>query len=113
MTEIAEAAVPGLRERVLWREVLPPADMAQTGAAARRWRGREGRFLRPGNRTRIPGLYAVGGWSHPGGGPAHAGMSGAIVAGLIVNGDDWSRLVVGPGRRAAADRPRPGGRAAQ
>ncbi|MGW9174362.1 phytoene desaturase family protein [Streptomyces decoyicus] len=87
MTEIAEAAVPGLRERVLWREVLPPADDALvTGPALA---GREGRFLRPGNRTRIPGLYAVGGWSHPGGGPAHAGMSGAIVAGLIVNGDDW------------------------
>ncbi|MFC9234291.1 phytoene desaturase family protein [Streptomyces decoyicus] len=87
MTEIAEAAVPGLRERVQWREVLPPADDAWvTGPALA---GQEGRFLRPGNRTRIPGLYAVGGWSHPGGGPAHAGMSGAIVAGLIVNGDDW------------------------
>ncbi|MFJ5800375.1 phytoene desaturase family protein [Streptomyces decoyicus] len=87
MTEIAEAAVPGLRERVLWREVLPPADDA--GVPGPALAGREGRFLRPGNRTRIPGLYAVGGWSHPGGGPAHAGMSGAIVAGLIVNGDDW------------------------
>ncbi|MEX2973302.1 phytoene desaturase family protein [Streptomyces sp. C184] len=87
MTGIAEAAVPGLRERVLWREVLPPTDdMPVPGPALA---GREGRFLRPGNRTRIPGLYAVGGWSHPGGGLAHAGMSGAIVAGLIVHGDDW------------------------
>ncbi|KPC61734.1 phytoene desaturase family protein [Streptomyces chattanoogensis] len=87
MTGIAEAAVPGLRERVLWREVLPPVegDLVPGPALA----GRDGRFLRPGNRTRIPGLYTVGGWSHPGGGPAHAGMSGAIVAGLIVNGDDW------------------------
>ncbi|MFD5733807.1 phytoene desaturase family protein [Streptomyces sioyaensis] len=87
MTGIAEAAVPGLRERVLWREVLPPTDdMPVPGPALA---GQEGRFLRPGNRTRIPGLYAVGGWSHPGGGLAHAGMSGAIVAGLIVHGDDW------------------------
>lgn len=87
MTEIAEAAVPGLRERVLWREVLPPApDGLVPGPSLA---GQEGRFLRPGNRTRIPGLYTVGGWSHPGGGTAHAGMSGAIVAGLIVNGDDW------------------------
>ncbi|MGP8302428.1 phytoene desaturase family protein [Streptomyces inhibens] len=87
LTAIAEAAVPGLRERMLWREVLPPTDdMVVPGPALA---GQEGRFLRPGNRTRIPGLYAVGGWSHPGGGPAHAGMSGAIVAGLIVNGDDW------------------------
>ncbi|WP_405837610.1 NAD(P)/FAD-dependent oxidoreductase [Streptomyces platensis] len=87
MTEIAETAVPGLRERVLWREVLPPTDDALVPGPA--LAGQEGRFLRPANRTRIPGLYAVGGWSHPGGGPAHAGMSGAIVAGLIVNGDDW------------------------
>lgn len=87
LTEIAEAAVPGLRERVLWREVLPPSDDALVPGPA--LAGRDGRFLRPGNRTRIPGLYAVGGWSHPGGGPAHAGMSGALVAGLIVNGDDW------------------------
>ncbi|MEK2472847.1 NAD(P)/FAD-dependent oxidoreductase [Streptomyces noursei] len=83
----AEAAVPGLRERVLWREVRSPADGGPVPGPA--LAGREGRFLRPGNRTRIPGLYAVGDWSHPGGGLAHAGMSGAIVAGLIVNGDDW------------------------
>ncbi|MER6845195.1 phytoene desaturase family protein [Streptomyces platensis] len=87
MTEIAEAAVPGLRERILWREVVPPTDDTLVPGPA--LAGRQGRFLRPANRTRIPGLYMVGGWSHPGGGPAHAGMSGAIVAGLIVNGDDW------------------------
>ncbi|MFG2221749.1 phytoene desaturase family protein [Streptomyces sp. NPDC048644] len=87
MTELAEAAVPGLRERVLWREVLPPSGDALVPGPA--LAGAGGRFLRPANRTRIPGLYAVGGWSHPGGGLAHAGMSGAIVAGLIVNGDDW------------------------
>ncbi|WP_030020895.1 phytoene desaturase family protein [Streptomyces monomycini] len=83
----AEAAVPGLRERVLWRAVLPPAEgEAIPGPALA---GAGGRFLRPANRTRVPGLYAVGGWTHPGGGLAHAGMSGALVAGLIVNGDDW------------------------
>ncbi|OKI05207.1 phytoene dehydrogenase [Streptomyces sp. CB02923] len=83
----AEAAIPGLRERVLWRAVLPPdAGGSVPGPALA---GAGGRFLRPGNRTRIPGLYAVGGWTHPGGGLAHAGMSGALVAGLIVNGDGW------------------------
>ncbi|MGV4924301.1 NAD(P)/FAD-dependent oxidoreductase [Streptomyces sp. BHT-5-2] len=87
LVETAEAAVPGLRERVLWREVRSPADSGPVPGPA--LPGREGRFLRPGNRTRIPGLYAVGGWSHPGGGLAHAGMSGALVAGLIVHGDDW------------------------
>ncbi len=87
MTEIAEAAVPGLRERLLWREILPADAEARVPGPA--LAGADGRFLRPANRTRVPGLYAVGGWSHPGGGLAHAGMSGAIVAGLIVNGDDW------------------------
>lgn len=87
LVECAEAAVPGLRERVLWREVLPPSDDALVPGPA--LAGAGGRFLRPANRTRIPGLYAAGGWSHPGGGLAHAGMSGALVAGLIVNGDDW------------------------
>lgn len=43
----------------------------------------------PGNRTRLPGLYLAGGWAHPGGGLAHAGMSGALVSGLIVEGDDF------------------------
>ncbi|MEV5598812.1 NAD(P)/FAD-dependent oxidoreductase [Streptomyces sp. NPDC052496] len=83
----AEAAIPGLRDRVLWRAVLPPAEGASVPGPA--LAGAGGRFLRPGNRTRIPGLYAVGGWTHPGGGLAHAGMSGALVAGLIVNGDGW------------------------
>ena len=32
------------------------------------------------------GLFAVGGWAQPGGGLPHAGMSGALVAGLIVEG---------------------------
>lgn len=72
---------------MLWRAVLPPAEGESVPGPA--LAGAGGRFLRPANRTRIPGLYAVGGWTHPGGGLAHAGMSGALVAGLIVNGDDW------------------------
>ncbi|MEU1025176.1 NAD(P)/FAD-dependent oxidoreductase, partial [Streptomyces sp. NPDC005904] len=48
-----------------------------------------GRLLHPSNSTRLPGLFAVGGWSHPGGGLPHAGMSGALVAGLIVEGPDF------------------------
>ncbi|MFD0384207.1 FAD-dependent oxidoreductase [Streptomyces stramineus] len=51
--------------------------------------GAGGAFLRPGNTTRVPGLYLAGGFAHPGGGLAHAGMSGAMVAGLIVAGADW------------------------
>ncbi|WAZ21155.1 NAD(P)/FAD-dependent oxidoreductase [Streptomyces cinnabarinus] len=92
MVEAAERAVPGLRERTLWREVRTPAHThAETGAEgggvpAPALAAAEGAFLFPANSTRVPGLFTVGGWSHPGGGLAHAGMSGALVAGLIVEG---------------------------
>ncbi|KAK1178539.1 NAD(P)/FAD-dependent oxidoreductase [Streptomyces sp. NBS 14/10] len=92
---VAEAAIPGLRDRLLWREVRTPADTAaDTGATGGAvpgpaLAGAEGRFLRPANATRLPGLYLAGGWAHPGGGLAHAGMSGTMVAGLIVGGADW------------------------
>ncbi|MGW6776214.1 NAD(P)/FAD-dependent oxidoreductase, partial [Streptomyces sp. NPDC055037] len=91
----AGAAVPGIAERLLWREVRTPADTAAlTGAAggsvpAPALAGAEGRLLLPGNPTRLSGLYRAGGWAHPGGGLAHAGMSGALVAGLIVEGADF------------------------
>ncbi|MBT2384724.1 NAD(P)/FAD-dependent oxidoreductase [Streptomyces sp. ISL-11] len=95
MTDAAAAAVPGLRERLLWREFRTPADTeAATGAEgggvpAPVLAGAGGAFLRPGNATGVPGLYLAGGFAHPGGGLAHAGMSGAMVAGLIVDGAGW------------------------
>ena len=91
----AEAAIPGLRERLLWREIRSPGlGEDETGAAfggvsAPSLAAGEGRFLHPANTTRFPGLYRVGGWSHPGGGLPHAGMSGALVAGLIVEGPEF------------------------
>jgi phytoene dehydrogenase-like protein len=91
----AEAAVPGLRSRLLWHEVRTPADVAEaTGAdggsvPAPALAAADGRLLHPANGTRLPGLFAVGGWSHPGGGLPHAGMSGALVAGLIVEGPEF------------------------
>ncbi|MFC7991338.1 phytoene desaturase family protein [Streptomyces pilosus] len=95
VVEAAGEAVPGLRERVLWREVRTPyAGDEGTGAVsggipAPALAAGGGRFLRPANVTALPGLYRVGGWSHPGGGLPHAGMSGALVAGLIVEGPDF------------------------
>lgn len=88
----AQAVVPGVAERLIRREVRTPADTAvETGAAggsvpAPALAGAGGRLLRPSNVTRMSGLYRAGGWAHPGGGLAHAGMSGALVAGLIVEG---------------------------
>ncbi|MFI2028573.1 phytoene desaturase family protein [Streptomyces buecherae] len=91
----AEAAVPDLRDRLLWSEIRTPYDTARdTGVATGSvpvpaLAGAGGRYLAPANPGQLPGLYRVGGWSHPGGGLAHAGMSGAMVAGLIVDGADW------------------------
>ncbi|MGW6710719.1 phytoene desaturase family protein [Streptomyces sp. NPDC054956] len=88
----AARAVPGLRERLLWHELRTPADIAAaTGAAhgavpAPSLAGAGGRLLHPANTTALPGLHLAGGWAHPGGGLAHAGMTGALVAGLIVEG---------------------------
>ncbi|MEU9368847.1 NAD(P)/FAD-dependent oxidoreductase [Streptomyces avermitilis] len=92
---IAERAIPDLRDRLLWHETRTPDDVAQaTGAPggaipAPALAAADGRLLHPANTTRMPGLFTVGGWSHPGGGLPHAGMSGALVAGLIVEGPDF------------------------
>ncbi|MET9963478.1 NAD(P)/FAD-dependent oxidoreductase [Streptomyces sp. NPDC006326] len=89
---LAARAVPGLRERLLWWEARTPADVeAATGALGGAvpppaLAGAGGRLLRPANTTALPGLFLAGGWAHPGGGLAHAGMTGALVAGLIVEG---------------------------
>lgn len=95
LLEAAGRAVPGLRERLLWHEARTPGDTeSETGARsgavpAPSLAAGRGRFLHPANTTRLPGLYRVGGWSHPGGGLPHAGMSGALVAGLIVEGPQF------------------------
>lgn len=95
LLDLAAAAVPGLRERLLWQEVRTPADVeAATGARggsvpAPALAGAGGRLLYPANTTAVPGLYLAGGWAHPGGGLAHAGMTGALVAGLVVEGAEF------------------------
>ena len=92
---VAERVVPDLRERLLWHEVCTPADIAEaTGVAggavpAPSLAAADGALLHPANTTGLPGLFTVGGWSHPGGGLPHAGMSGALVAGLIVEGPEF------------------------
>ncbi|WP_199779891.1 phytoene desaturase family protein [Streptomyces sp. LaPpAH-108] len=87
MLDAASAAIPDLRERLLWHEVVTP-DRAGAVPAPSLAAG-DGRFLHPANSTRLPGLYRVGGWAHPGGGLPHAGMSGALVAGLVVEGPEF------------------------
>ncbi len=93
LLEAAEAAVPGLRERLIWHETRLPERVTDTTGSgeisAPSLAAGQGRFLHPANTTRLPGLYRVGGRSHPGGGLPHAGMSGALVAGLIVEGPEF------------------------
>ncbi|MZD54542.1 NAD(P)/FAD-dependent oxidoreductase [Streptomyces sp. SID5606] len=95
LVDAAERAMPGLRDRLLWREVRTPADVAAaTGVAdgaipAPALAAAGGRLLHAANSTRTEGLFTVGGWSHPGGGLPHAGMSGALVAGLVVEGPEF------------------------
>ncbi|MGV9573411.1 phytoene desaturase family protein [Streptomyces nigra] len=92
---VAERALPELRKRLLWHEVLTPADVEEaTGAEggavpAPALAAADGRMLHASNSTALSGLFTVGSWSHPGGGLPHAGMSGALVAGLIVEGPDF------------------------
>ncbi|RZU37929.1 phytoene desaturase [Streptomyces sp. BK022] len=95
LLDAAAEAVPDLRDRLLWHEVrTPDHNSAETGARdgavpAPSLAAGAGGLLHPANSTRLPGLYRVGGWSHPGGGLPHAGMSGAMVAGLVVEGPEF------------------------
>lgn len=93
MLAAAESAIPGLRDRLLWQEVRTPDDtLRETGWAevpGPALADADGRHLPAANLSPLPGLYFAGGWAHPGGGLAHAGMSGALVSGLIVEGADF------------------------
>jgi phytoene desaturase len=78
-----------VRERVLWSQALSPADLEQrTGAVGgaiygTSSNGAAAAFLRPANRSPVPGLFLVGGSSHPGGGLPLVTLSAQIVAGLV------------------------------
>jgi phytoene desaturase len=78
-----------VRDRVLWRVVRTPADLERAtrspggsiyGTSSN---GVRAAFLRPANRSPLPGLFLVGGSAHPGGGLPLVGLSAAIVAELI------------------------------
>jgi len=88
---LAVMAARGLdvRDRIAWREVRTPADLERRtrsvggslhGPSSNTTRST---FIRPANRSLVPGLFLVGGSTHPGGGVAQVGMSAAIVAELI------------------------------
>ena len=78
-----------VQDRLLWREVRTPAwlqDQTRSPGGSiygTSSHGAGGAFLRPANRSPIPGLFLVGGSAHPGGGLPLVGMSAAIVSDLI------------------------------
>jgi phytoene dehydrogenase-like protein len=88
---LAAMAERGLdvRDRVLWCRARTPADLERdTGSVGgsiygSSSNGARAAFLRPGNRSPVPGLFLVGGSSHPGGGLPLVGLSAAIVTELI------------------------------
>jgi phytoene desaturase len=88
---LAALAERGLdvRHRILWREIRTPADLERdTGSVGGSIYGTSSNgiraaFLRPANRSPVPGLFLVGGSAHPGGGIPLVGLSAAIVADLV------------------------------
>ena len=85
---LAERGLP-VRDRVVWSRTLSPADLEErTGAVGgaiygTSSNGATAAFLRPANRSPVPGLFLVGGSSHPGGGLPLVVLSAQIVAGLV------------------------------
>ncbi|MEO9321903.1 phytoene desaturase family protein [Nocardioides sp. C4-1] len=78
-----------VRDRIRHRTVLTPADLARRtltpggsiyGTSSN---GARAAFQRPSNASSLPGLYLVGGSSHPGGGLPLVVLSSRIVAGLV------------------------------
>jgi phytoene desaturase len=78
-----------VRDRIKWREVRSPADLERATRApggsiyGTSSNGARAAFQRPANQSPIPGLFLVGGSSHPGGGLPLVGMGAEIVADLI------------------------------
>ncbi|MFY1686873.1 phytoene desaturase family protein [Plantactinospora sp. WMMB782] len=80
---LAERGVD-VRDRLLFRELRTPADLAgSAGAPGGAIHGSVGGLLRPANRGPARGLFLVGGSTHPGGGLPMVALSAQIVAGEI------------------------------
>jgi phytoene desaturase len=98
-------------DRIRFTETITPADLERrTGAPGgaiygTASHGPRAALRRPANRSRLPGLYLVGGSAHPGGGIPLVLMSAEIVAGLIgpagrpAESTAGSRAAAGPSRR--------------
>ena len=88
LDRLAERGID-IRSRVTMREIRSPADLADRTRASggsiygTSSNGARSAFLRPANRSPLPGLFLVGGSSHPGGGLPLVMLSAQIVAAMI------------------------------
>ncbi len=88
LDRVAERGID-IRQRVTMREIRSPADLADRTRASggsiygTSSNGARSAFLRPANRSPLPGLFLVGGSSHPGGGLPLVMLSAQIVASMI------------------------------
>ena len=89
LLDVMAARGLNVRDRLLFLETRTPADLERAtaspggaiyGTSSNGWRSA---FLRPANRSPVPGLFLVGGSAHPGGGLPMVLMSAAITAELI------------------------------
>lgn len=82
--DVLAARGADVRDRLVFREVRTPADLAAaTGAPGGAIYGTAGGLLRPPNRAPAHGLFLVGGATHPGGGLPMVALSAQIVAAQI------------------------------
>jgi phytoene desaturase len=78
-----------VRRRLLWSHSISPADLEDRTSAVggaiygTSSNGMRAAFLRPANRSPVPGLFLVGGSSHPGGGIPLVLLSARIVSDLV------------------------------
>ncbi len=78
-----------VRNRIEWKEIRTPADLERDARApggsiyGTSSNGARAAFARPANQSPIPGLFLVGGSTHPGGGLPLVGMGAEITAELI------------------------------
>lgn len=89
LLELLAARGLDLRPHVAVRAARTPADLERQARAVggsiygTSSNGARAAFLRPANRSPVPGLFLVGGSSHPGGGLPLVTLSARIVAGLV------------------------------
>lgn len=82
--EVLAARGVDVRDRLVFREIRTPADLATTaGTPGGAIHGTAGGLLRPANQGPAAGLFLVGGSVHPGGGLPMVTLSAEIVAARI------------------------------